>query len=80
MKAIHLRTEYLQNPLGLDISCPKFYWQCEGGIKQTAYQIIAKAGEETVWNSGKVESSTMTHISYAGRPLKSRERVHSTRV
>ena len=76
MKAIHLRTEYLQNPLGLDISCPKFYWQCEGGIKQTAYQIIAKAGEETVWNSGKVESSAMTHIPYGGRPLKSRERVH----
>lgn len=76
MKAIHLRTEYLQNPLGLDISCPKFYWQCEGGIKQTAYQIIAKVGEETVWNSGKVESSSMTHIPYGGRPLKSRERVH----
>ena len=73
MKAIHLRTEYLEKPLGLGITSPRFYWQCEGGMKQTAYQIIAKVGEETVWNSGKVASSSMTHIAYAGRPLKSRE-------
>lgn len=76
MKAVHLRTEYLENPLGLGIARPRFYWQCEGGIKQTAYQIIAKVGEETVWNSGKVESSSMTHIPYEGRELKSRERVY----
>jgi len=75
MKAIHLRTEYLENPLGLGIPRPRFYWQCNGGLKQTAYQIIAKAGEETVWNSGKVESSSMTHIPYEGRALKSRERI-----
>ena len=51
MKAIHLRTEYLKNPLGLGIASPKVFWQCEGGIKQTAYQIIAKAGEETMQGS-----------------------------
>lgn len=76
MKAIHLRTEYLKDPLGLGISSPRFYWKCEGGNKQTAYQIIAKVGEETVFNSGKVESSSMTHIPYGGRSLKSRERVN----
>lgn len=76
MKAVHLRTEYLENPIGLGISKPRFYWQCEGGIKQTAYQIIAKANGETVWNSGKVESPSMTHIPYAGRELKSRERIY----
>lgn len=76
MKAVHLRTEYLENPLGLGITSPRFYWQCEGGVKQTAYQIIAKVGEETVWNSGKMESSSMTHIPYEGRELKSRERVY----
>jgi len=76
MKAVHLRTEYLENPIGLGISEPRFYWQCESGIKQTAYQIIAKVGEEAVWDSGKVESSSMTHIPYEGRELKSRERVH----
>ena len=51
MKAVHLRTEYLENPLGLGITSPRFYWQCEGGIKQTAYQIIAKVGES--WHRQK---------------------------
>ncbi len=76
MKAVRLRTEYLNNPLGIDIVKPRFSWNCEGGSKQTAYQIIAKANGETVWNSGKVESSSMTHIPYGGRALKSRERVN----
>lgn len=73
MKAIHLQTEYLTEPIGLDIAKPHFYWQCEGGITQTAYQIIAKRGEEIVWDSGKVASARMTHIPYQGKPLKSRD-------
>ena len=75
MKAIRLKTEYLTQPIGMDIVCPRFYWNCDGGSAQTAYQIIAKVDGETVWNSGKVESASMTHIPYGGRPLKSRERV-----
>ena len=76
MKAIRLRTEYLEHPIGIDIVQPRFCWNCEGGSKQTAYQIVAKVGGETVWNSGKVESASMTHIPYKGRPLHSRERVY----
>ena len=76
MKAVNLKTEYLRNPIGIDIVQPRFSWNCEGGVKQTTYQIIAKVNGETVWNSGKVESSSMTHIPYGGRELKSRERVN----
>ena len=76
MKAINLKTEYLRDPLGIDITTPRLYWNCEGGVKQTAYQIIAKVNGKIVWNSGKVESSSMTHIPYGGRELRSRERVH----
>jgi len=76
MKAINLKTEYLWEPVGIDIVNPRLSWNCEGGIKQTAYQIIAKVNGETVWNSGKVESSSMTHIPYGGRELRSRERVY----
>ena len=76
MKAICLKTEYLTEPLGLGIAAPRFYWNCEGGKVQTAYQIICKRAGETVWNSGKVESSAMTHISYEGAPLCSRDRIH----
>lgn len=75
MNAIRLRIEYLTEPLGLGIAKPRFYWNCEGGIKQTAYQIIAVRDCETVWDSGKVDSSRMTHIAYEGKPLKSRGRV-----
>ena len=56
MKAIHLQTEYLTEPLGLGIAKPRFYWNCEGGIKQTAYQIIAQRDGDVVWNSGKVSA------------------------
>lgn len=76
MKAINLKTEYLRDPLGIDIVHPRLSWNCEGGIKQTAYQIIAKVNGKTLWNSGKVESSSMTHIPYGGRELCSRERVY----
>lgn len=73
MKAVHLQVEYLNEPIGIDVKQPRFYWNCEGGVKQTAYQIIAKRGAETIWDSGKVESSSMTHIKYEGKPLKSRD-------
>ena len=43
MKAISLKVEYLNNPIGIDIIYPQFFWKCEAGIKQTAYQIIAKS-------------------------------------
>ena len=76
MKAIRLRTEFLTEPLGLGIAAPRFYWNCEGGEKQIAYQIICKRRGETVWNSGKVESSAMTHIPYEGEQLHSRDRVY----
>ena len=75
MKAIRLQTEYLTEPLGLGIATPRFSWNCAGGVKQTAYQIIAKRKDETVWDSGKVASSSMTHILYGGQPLHSRERI-----
>ena len=73
MKAIHLLVDYLAEPLGLGNAQPRFYWNCEGGVTQTAYQIICKRGNETVWDSGKVASSSMTHIRYAGKQLHSRD-------
>ena len=75
MRAVHLQTEYLTEPVGIDIVKPRFYWNCTGGISQSAYQITVKKEEEVLWDSGKVQSSSMTHILYEGRPLKSRERL-----
>ena len=59
MKAIRLRTEYLKDPLGIDIQKPMLFWNCEGGNKQTAYRILAQTNGKTVWDSGKVASSSM---------------------
>ena len=75
MKAVHLQTEYLTEPLGLGIAAPRLFWQCEGGAAQTAYQIIATRDGATVWDTGKVESPEMTHIRYGGEALYSRDRV-----
>ncbi|MCC8045578.1 MAG: family 78 glycoside hydrolase catalytic domain, partial [Clostridiales bacterium] len=73
MKATHLRTEYLKNPIGIDITTPRFSWHCEGGKKQSAYQIIVKREGNIIWDSGKVVSSKMHLISYEGEPLVSRD-------
>ena len=74
MKAINLKTEYLTNPIGIDVTEPRVSWNCEGGVKQSAYQIIAKDvdGDE-VWNSGKVESNQMHLIPWNGENLDSRD-------
>lgn len=54
MKAIRLRTEYLKDPMGIDIQHPRLMWNCADGIRQTAYRIVSEN-----WDSGKVESSSM---------------------
>lgn len=73
MKAINLKTEYLINPMGIDTQNPRLMWNCDGGIKQTAYRIIAKSDGKTVWDSGRVCSSSM-RAEYPHKP-KSRERI-----
>ncbi|MDO4650510.1 MAG: family 78 glycoside hydrolase catalytic domain [Eubacteriales bacterium] len=76
MKAIRLQTEYLTNPIGIDIRLPRLFWNCEEGITQTAYEIEARdESGEIVWNSGKTKSRQMTHIPYEGKMLKSRDRI-----
>jgi alpha-L-rhamnosidase len=75
MKAISLKTEYLIEPMALSVTVPRFFWNCEGGAKQSAYQICVKKDDSIIWDSGKVVSDQMTHIFYEGKPLQSRDRV-----
>ena len=67
MKAINLKCEYLKNPLGIDRNNPRLMWNCDGGRRQTAYRIVALSGGKTVWDSGKVQSSSM-HAEYPVAP------------
>ena len=73
MKAINLKTEYLVNPIGIDIKNPRLMWNCEGGVKQNAYRIVATSDGKTVWDSGKVQSSSM-RAEYS-LPPKSRQKI-----
>lgn len=36
MNAIRLKTEYLKNPIDIDIVKPRLFWNCAGGTQQTA--------------------------------------------
>jgi len=83
---VHLRCEYLANPLGIDQPIPRLSWQSdnsERNWKQTAYEILVattperlNSGNADVWDSGKIASSNSLGIPYSGSPLESRHRYH----
>ena len=88
---VHLRCEWLQNPLGIDARVFHLSWQSdnkEENWKQTAYQILVassadqlSAGRGDVWDSGKINSGESVGIAYAGPKLESRKRYYwSVRV
>jgi alpha-L-rhamnosidase len=73
-----LRCEYLENPMGVDVRQPRFFWvleHSERGQAQSGYQVLvssdpaAAAGD--VWDSGKVASARSTQVVYAGKALES---------
>ncbi|MEN4100013.1 MAG: family 78 glycoside hydrolase catalytic domain [Anaerolineaceae bacterium] len=74
IQAINLKTEYLIDPIGIDIKSPRLFWNVAGGKKQTAYSLVLKTCGEVVWKSGKVFSNHM-RADYAGPALSSRQRV-----
>ena len=86
LKLTGLRTEYKENPLGIDARVPRLSWQLQSngrGVMQAAYQIrVAKTGADLqsgrnlVWDSGKVSSDESLHREYAGAPVQSGQRYH----
>jgi alpha-L-rhamnosidase len=79
-----LKCEYLTNPLGLNVSHPRFSWQIESeetNVVQCAYEIRVTASrlasgekKDLVWNSGKVNSDQSVNVEYKGKPLESKTR------
>lgn len=48
MRAIHLKAEYLVNPMGIDEIHPRLTWIAEGGKKQSAYEVrTCRNGKQT---------------------------------
>lgn len=75
MRAVNLQTNYRRNPLGIDDTRLRFAWTCEGGTKQTAYRVTARAESgKILFDSGRVESDKM-HCLYAGEAPASGQRV-----
>jgi alpha-L-rhamnosidase len=82
---VNLRCDYAVNPLGVDSSGPRLFWQFAGdarGQKQTAYQILVASSASklaknngNLWDSGKVESNESIQIVYAGAALNSAQQV-----
>jgi alpha-L-rhamnosidase len=79
----NLRCEYLENPLGIDVTRPRLSWTVESdqrAVKQTAYQVLVADsaeklhdGQGDLWDSGKVASDETVQIYYDGKPLASGE-------
>jgi alpha-L-rhamnosidase len=84
LEVLALRTEYRDNPLGIDVRKPRLSWQIQSdrrGILQSAYQIqVARTerdlieGRRLLWDSGKVNSEASTQIAYTGPALQSAQR------
>ena len=82
----NLACEYLTNPLGIDESAPRLFWQVSDprrGAAQTAYQILVSSDRDLLdrdrgdmWDTGKVQSSQSIQIAYSGKPLISGTRYY----
>ncbi|MEO6757924.1 MAG: family 78 glycoside hydrolase catalytic domain, partial [Saprospiraceae bacterium] len=75
------RIENLVNPIGLDVTQPRFGWQLlsdRRNVLQTAYEIRVagnaadlSAGKKLLWTSGKVTTDASVWVGYGGPALQS---------
>src|ERR1700753_4211333 len=81
---VHLRTNALDSPLGVDTPKPIFSWRSDAtraNWMQSAYQILVatgsanlKSGKADVWDPGRISSSESVNIVYAGSALQPQQR------
>ncbi|MDD4226596.1 MAG: family 78 glycoside hydrolase catalytic domain [Mariniphaga sp.] len=79
-----LRVEYMNNPLGMDVSHPRFSWKMtsgERGVNQAAYRIIVSEtrGEVekqsgNIWDTGKVMARNSVNLAFEGALLESNKK------
>lgn len=83
LKPTALRCEYRLNPLGIDEAQPRLTWRVESGERgqaQIAYRVLVASSESLLardqgdlWDSGFVDSDETVNVTYAGKPLGSRQ-------
>jgi alpha-L-rhamnosidase len=73
----NLLTENKKDPVGLDVTEPRFSWQLASETRntlQSAYEILlvdAFKPQQILWNSGKILSAQSVFVPYAGPVLQS---------
>ena len=75
-----LRTEYAENPVGIDARMPRLGWQLKAdrrGVSQSAYQIRVALNEQDLrgarnlaWDSGQTKSDVSVLVPYSGLALR----------
>lgn len=73
MKAINLQTEYLTNPIGIEVQSPRFTWTCYKGQIQQKFQIIIVNDEGKIYDDSGIIESSLMHYTYKGKSLNSRD-------
>jgi len=83
---VHLRCEYRENPLGIDVPVPHLSWQSdstERNWRQAAFQVLVASRADRlqpdlvdVWDSGRTNSDESVGIAYGGPTLESRKRYY----
>jgi alpha-L-rhamnosidase len=81
---VHLRTNSLSTPLGLDTATPTFSWQSDASRanwQQSGYEVVVATDEKLLqpgtadaWDSGRVASGESLQVRYAGKPLQAQQR------
>lgn len=76
----NLKVDYMDKPLGIDISNPNFSWQMkandnERGYGQQAYQIVVTDEDGAlVWDSKRQNNAESLGVAYSGETLQARTR------
>ncbi len=83
---VALRTEYADNPIGIDVKLPRLSWQLRSdgrGIAQASYQVrvapterALQTARDLTWDSGIVPTDQSTNLVYAGPALQSGQRYY----
>jgi len=89
IQLVELKTEYLNNPLGIDVLSPRLSWKIKTtsddiiNQEQKAYQILVATtleklaeGNADLWNSGKIISAANKQITYLGSKLNSKQKCY----
>ncbi|MBQ2956661.1 MAG: family 78 glycoside hydrolase catalytic domain [Clostridia bacterium] len=79
LQAINLTCESQINPLGLDITTPRFSWRItskEYNTLQSAYriQVYPEGEEKPCWDSGRISGRASVLIPYEGPALRAQTR------